>query len=91
MLGALFYSSKSPHYSHILQMNKQRHAEGRCLVAQSCLTLCDPMDCSPPGSCVHGISQTKILEWVAMPSFRGSSQPGNQARVSCIAGGFFTS
>ena len=40
---------------------------------QSCLTLCDPMDCSLPGSCVHGIFQARILEWVAMPSSRGSS------------------
>ena len=42
---------------------------------QSCLTLCDPMDCSPPGSSVHGISQARILEWVAMSSSRGSSHP----------------
>ena len=42
---------------------------------QSCLTLCDPVDCSPPGSSVHGILQSRILEWVAMPSSRGSSQP----------------
>ena len=41
--------------------------------AQSCLTLCDSMDCSPPGSSVHGILQARILEWVAMPSTRGSS------------------
>ena len=47
-------------------------------VAQSCLTLCDPMDCSPPGSSVHGILQARILEWVAMPSSRGSSQPRDQ-------------
>ena len=40
---------------------------------QSCLTPCDPMDCSPPGSSVHGILQARILEWVAMPSSRGSS------------------
>ena len=45
-------------------------------VTQSCLTLCDPMDCSPPGSSVHGISQARILEWVAFPFSRGSSQPG---------------
>ena len=38
------------------------------LVIQSCPTLCDPMDCSPPGSSVHGISQARILEWVAIPS-----------------------
>ena len=42
---------------------------------QSCLTICNPMDCSRPGSSVQGILQTKILEWVAMPSSRGSSQP----------------
>ena len=47
-----------------------------CLFAQSCLTLCDPMDCSPPGSSGHGILQQRILEWVAMPSSRGSSEPG---------------
>ena len=43
------------------------------LVAHSCLILCDPMDCSPPGSSVHGILQARILEWVAMPFSRGSS------------------
>ena len=42
---------------------------------QSCLTLCNPLDCSPPGSSVHGILQARILEWVAMPFSRGSSQP----------------
>ena len=46
------------------------------LVAQSCLTQCNPMDCSPPGSSVHGILQARILEWVAMPSSRASFQPG---------------
>ena len=52
---------------------------------QSCLTLCDPMDCSPPGFSVHGILQTRILERVAMPSFRGSSQSGNQThRCLCL-------
>ena len=43
------------------------------LVAQSCPTLCDPMDCNPPGSSVHGIVQARILEWVATPFSRGSS------------------
>ena len=45
------------------------------LVAQSCPTLCDPMDCSPPGFSVYGISQARILEWVAISFSRGSSQP----------------
>ena len=51
-----------------------------CLVAQSYLTLCDPTDCSPPGSSVHGILQARILEWVDMPSSRASSQPRDQPR-----------
>ena len=50
-------------------------------VAQSCLTLSDPMDCSPPGASVHGILQARILEWVAMTSSRGSSQPRDSTRI----------
>ena len=61
---------------------------------QSCLTLCSPMDCSPTDSSVHGILQAGPLEWVAMPSSRGSSQPRDQTHVSlmspALAGGFFT-
>ena len=49
---------------------------------QSCLTLCNPMDCSPPGSSVHGTLQARILEWIAMPSSRGCSQPKDQTQVS---------
>ena len=49
-----------------------------CSVISVVLTLCDPMNHSPPGSTVHGISQARILEWVAMPSSRGSSQPRDQ-------------
>ena len=59
------------------------------LVAQSCLTLCDPIDCSPPGSSVHGILQARLLEWVPMPSSRESSPPRDQTQVSLIAGRFF--
>ena len=51
-----------------------------CLVAQSCPTLCNPMDCSLPGSSVHRILQARILEWVAMPSSRGSSQPRDRTK-----------
>ena len=60
------------------------------LVAQSCLTLCDPMDCSPPGSPVHGIFQVRILEWVAISFSRGSFRPRYWTQVSCIAGKCFT-
>ena len=59
-----------------------------CLVTKSCLTVYDPMDCCPPGSSVHGILQARILEWVVMPSSKGSSQFKDQTQVSCIAGGF---
>ena len=57
---------------------------------QSCPTLCDPRDCSLLSSTVHGILQERILEWVAMPFSRGSSQPRDQTQLSYIAGGFFT-
>ena len=57
---------------------------------QSCPTLCDTVDCSSSGSSVRGNLQARILEWVAMPSFRGPSQPRGQTWVSCIAGRFFT-
>ena len=59
-------------------------------VTQSCLTLCDPMDCSLPGSSVHWILQARILQWVAIPFSRGSSWPRNWTQVSCIAGRYFT-
>ena len=60
------------------------------LVAQSCPSLWDPMDCSPPGSSGHWILQTRILEWVAIALSRGSSQPRDWTWVSYRAGGFFT-
>ena len=55
------------------------------LVTHSCLTLCDPMDCSLPGSSVHGIFQARILEWVAISFSRGSSQPRDRTHVFCIS------
>ena len=60
------------------------------LVIQSCPTLCDSMDCSPPGSSVYGISQARLLEWVAVSFSRESSGPRDWTQVSCIAGKFFT-
>ena len=62
----------------------------KVLVTQSCLTLCDPMDYSLPGSSVHGILQARILEWVAFPFCRGSSQPRNRTQISCITGRLLT-
>ena len=60
------------------------------LVAQSCPALCYPTDCSPPGFSVHGILQARILECIAIPFSRGTSQPRDRTLGSCIAGRFFT-
>ena len=60
------------------------------LVAQLCLTLCDSMDCNLPGSSVHGIFQTRILEWVAISFSRVSAWPRDWIQVSRIAGRLFT-
>ena len=58
-------------------------------LSQSCLTLWDPMNCSPPGSSIHGILQARILEWVAISFSKGTSQPRDRTRVSHIAGRCF--
>ena len=59
-------------------------------VAQSCPTLCDPMDCSLPGSSIHEIFQASVLEWVAISFSRGSFRPRDWTQVSCIAARHFT-
>ena len=67
-------------------LKKKKKSESEAKVSQSCPILCDPMDYT-----VHGILQTRILEWVAFPFSRESSQPRDRTQVSCIVGGFFTS
>ena len=67
-----------------------RGGGGGGLVAKLCLSLCNPTDCSLLGSSVHGISQARILVWVAISFSRGSSQPRDRMWVSCLAGKFFT-
>ena len=69
----------------ILRKGKESESE----VAQLCLTLCDPMDCSLPGSSIHGILQARILEWVAISFSSGSSWPRDRTQVSRIAGRCF--
>ena len=64
-------------------LTSHRNPLGTQLV-QSCPTFCNPMDCSTPGSSVHEIFQARILEWVAMPFFRGSSRPRIWTNISCI-------
>ena len=70
-----------------------REAQFKCWKwkSLSCVWLCDRMDCSLPGSSVHGILQMRILEWVVIPLSRGFSQPRDRTQISPIAGGFFTS
>ena len=78
---------------HSYQIHSVRMFYSMCvcvLVTQSCPTLCDLTDCSPPGSSVHGILQARILECIAIPFSRGSSQPRDRTLVSHIAGRFFT-
>ena len=60
------------------------------LVIPSCLTVCNPMDCSPPGSSVCGILEVRILEWVVISFSKGSSQPSYWTQVSCTPGRFIT-
>ena len=73
--------SETPFHSYKKEFLKRENPKGKLdkirkvLVAQLCLTLCNPMDCSPPDSSVHGILQARILEWVAIPFSRASSWP----------------
>ena len=71
-----------------LDTTERLNNNNRC--AQSCLTLCGPIHCSPPDFSVRGMSQVRIVEWAAMSSSRVSSQPKDQTQVSCITDGFFT-
>ena len=71
-------------------MTWKPHHRCRSEVAQSCPTLCDPMDCSLPCSSIHGIFQARVLEWIAISFSRGHSWPRDRTRVSCIVGRRFT-
>jgi len=62
----------------------------KVLVTELCPTLCNPMDCRPPGSSVYGILQARTLEWVVISFSRGSSWSRDRTQVSCVAGRFFT-
>ena len=96
MVQQLSFKSLFPQTLVFCQKTVHKKMEGwnkqRCIseVTQSCPTLCDPMDCSLPGSSVHGIFQARVLEWVAISSSRGSSQPRDRTWVSCIVGRRFT-
>ena len=85
------YTHTRDRFSFFPQINGILFLVLKCvLVTQPCLALCNPKDCSPPGSSVHEILQTRILLWVAISFSRGSSQPRDQTRVSSTASRFFT-
>ena len=79
------------HFAVHLKLTQHCKSTIVVLVAKSCPALCNPMGCSWPGSSVRGISQARILEWVAIPFSRGSSRPRDQIHIPALAGGFFTS
>ena len=81
------YAATGMRLSNRVKVRKKSERESE--VAPSCPTLCDPVDCSPPGSSVHGILQARILEWVAISFSRGSSRPRDRTQVSHIAGRHF--
>ena len=91
-LTSIFWCTIRWNFLHTLKkcLIRQRSASWQlcccgCLVTKSCLTLCDPMDCSPPGFSVHGILQARALELVAISFFRGSFRHSNQTHVSCMS------
>ena len=79
-----------PFLPFTLPRGKKVDQKVKVLVSQSCPTSCHPMDCSLPGSSVRGIPQARILEWVAVPFSKRSSQSRDWTQVSCIAGRVFT-
>ena len=76
--------------SFFLWLNSSPACMPACSVAKLCLTLCDPVDCSPPGSSVHGILQARILEWVAISFSRNLPNSGIEPLSPALAGRFFT-
>ena len=84
------WAIRGAHFNPLLGTNNTDCVHAKSL--QSCPTLCDTMDCSPPGSSVHVILQVRILEWVAISFFRGSSWPRDRTHISyitCIGRQFF--
>ena len=86
----LFWKSRlyQPGFCHLPAVLLWPHFLTPCLCAKpphSCPTLCDTMDCSPANSSLHGILQARILEWVSMPSSKGSSQPRDWTQVSYVS------
>ena len=85
LLNTVFalHRNNSEWFLFLIWKNLKSWETNCCLVPKLCPTLCDHMDCSPPGSSVHGILQARILEWVVSSFSRGSSRPRDQTHVSC--------
>ena len=82
----LTYVDQSMWYTTLIKEKTKTVWLSQCLLSYSVESdSCDPMDCNPPGSSVHGISQARMLEWVAIPFSRGSSQPRDWTHVSCVS------
>ena len=79
-----YYICKAPNSTHSQFVDFIFIVGGACSVAQLCLTLCNPMDYSPPGSSVHGIFQIRILEWISIPFSRGPSRPRDWTHISYV-------
>ena len=79
-----FHISEMNNWCVVMLFTKNIGKKEKSEVTQSCPTLCDPVDCSPPGSFVHGIFQARTLEWVAIPFSRGSSWPRDWTCASYI-------
>ena len=87
--GTFGRQERKPETENLSLLSLQKKERKESEVAQSCPTLCDPVDCSLSGSSVHGILQARGLEWVAISISRGSSRPRDRTRVSHIAGRHF--
>ena len=76
--------------AHWVQFQNRRHASVYAKLLQLCLTLCNSVDCSQPGSSVHGTLQVRIVDWIDMPSSRGFSRPRKWTHISCTGRHFTT-
>ena len=85
-----WFLGSEPRFNLRILLNTVFQKATMCVGAQSCLNLCNPINCSPPDSSVRGIFQSRILKWVAISFSRGFFWPRDRTPVSCIAGRFFT-
>ena len=78
----LWRKNSGPQFHHL--QNRSVGLDNRCMHAKLCPAVCDPMDCSPPSSSFHGILQARVLQWVAIPSSRRSSDPRTEPRSPAL-------